>query len=181
MKTIETKLFSYKELSQEAKAKVLQKHSENADLYFEQQEMLASMKAICEAANVRLYDWSFGSYCRNWKAKIQGNAEDLEGNRAVAWFLRILINAGYDRPKKFKDMRFPGVCGFTGNCYDDDFAQEIYDRLIEGNTVAKAFDFMADRACGICEKELEYKQSKECILDYLNQDEEIYTEDGSEF
>jgi len=181
MKTIETKSFSYKELSQEAKAKVLQRLSEQADLDFEQQDMLKSMKAICEESNLRLYDWSFGSYCRNWKAKVSGNAEDLEGNRAVAWFLRILIRKGYERPKKFKDMKFPGICGFTGMCYNDDFAQEIYDRLIEGNTVRKAFDFMADRACGMCEKELEYKKSEECILDYLDQDEEIYTEDGNEF
>lgn len=187
MKTITTQLYSYKELSPEAQATVIAnkiKDAENDDclLEYTSQEMLDSLKAVCEACNLRLVNWSFGTYCRNWDVKVANyDVEDLQGNRALAWFLRILIDNGYARPKHFKDMQFPGVCGFTGVCFDDDIVECVWKELLDGESVRKAFDRVAKMFCDTLENEYAYLTSEEAILDYLNESEEIYTEEGEEF
>ena len=187
MTTITTQLYSYKELSPEAQATVIAnkiKQAEN-DSYLlghTSQEMLDSLKAVCEACNLRLIDYSFGTYCRDWKVKVDNyHVEDLEGNRALAWFLRVLIDNGYARPKHFKDMEFPGVCGFTGVCFDDDIVECVWKELIGGESVRKAFDQVAKMFCDTLENEYAYLTSEECIKDYLDEDADIYTEEGEEF
>jgi hypothetical protein len=187
MKTITTTLYSYKELSDEAKATVLKNRIKEAEddqyiLEHVSHELLDSLKAVCEACGVRLLDYSFGTYDRNWKVEISNyDVEDMSGNRALAWFLRVLINNGYARPKHFRDMEFPGVCGFTGVCFDDDVVETIWKGLLGGAAVRKAFDKVGYRFCEILEDEYRYLTSEECILDYLDKDEEIYTEHGYEF
>lgn len=187
MTTITTQLYSYKELSPEAQATVIAnkiKQAENDKYLLEHtsQEMLDSLKAILEACNLRLVDYSFGSYCQNWKVKVDNyHVEYLEGNRALAWFLRVLIDNGYARPKHFKDMEFPGFCGFTGVCFDDDIVECVWKELLDGETVVNAFGQVAKMFCDTLENELTYLTSEEAILDYLDQSEEIYTEEGEEF
>lgn len=187
MKTITTQLYSYKELSPEAQAKVIQKKIKDAQndeclLQFDSDDMLASLKAVCEACNLRLSDWSFGSYCRNWKVKVSNyDVEYLSGPRALAWFLRILIDNGYPRPKRFVDMEFTGVCGFTGVCYDEDVVETVWKELLDGETVSRAFDQVAYTFCKGLEAEYEYRTSEEAIMEYLDEDEEIYTKDGATY
>jgi hypothetical protein len=187
MTTITTQIYSYKELSPEAQARVIAnkiKQAENDECLLEwtSQEMLDSLKAICEACNLRLVDYSFGTYCQNWKVNVNNCVvNDLEGNLALAWFLRVLIDNGYARPKHFKDMQFPGVCGFTGVCFDDDIVECVWKELLGGKTVRKAFDQVAKMFCDTLENEYAYLTSAEAILDYLDQSEEIHTEDGEEF
>jgi len=187
MTTIETKLYSYKELSTEAQATVIANKIKDAQndeclLEFTSQEMLDSLKAVCEACNLRLVDYSFGSYCQNWKVKVSNyDVEDLWGNRALAWFLRVLIDNGYTRPKHFKDMEFNFVCGFTGVCFDDDIVECVWKELLDGEPVRKAFDRVAKMFCDTLENELTYLTSEECIKDYLDEDADIYTEEGEEF
>lgn len=187
MTTITTQLYSYRELSPEAQAKVIQnkiKDAENDEflLQFTSDDMMESLKEVCKACGLRLVDWSFGTYCRNWKVRVSNyDLEDLSGPRALAWFLRILIDHGYSRPKHFKDMEFPGVCGFTGVCYDDDVVETVWKELLDGETVAKAFDQVAYKFCKSLEDEYAYLTSEECIMDYLDENEEIYTEDGEAF
>lgn len=181
MKTIATQLYSYNELSDSAKARVIRDKAENVETDYLGEEMLASLKAVCEACNLRPYDYSFGPYCQSWGIKVSGYNADLEGNKALAWFLRILINHGHARPAKFADMTFPGVCGFTGVCYDEDVVETVWQCLLRGETVATAFDQVAHTFCELWESEDEYNRSEECILQYLDADEEIYTEDGATF
>ena len=187
MKTITTQLYSFKELSPEAQATVIAnkiKQAENDSylLEFTSQEMLVSLKAVCEACNLRLVNWSFGTYCRDYDIKVSNyDVEDLEGNRALAWFLRVLIDNGYARPKHFKDMQFPGVCGFAGVCFDDDIVECVWKELLDGEPVYKAFDQVAKMFCDTLENEYAYLTSEEAIMDYLDENEEIYTEDGEEF
>jgi hypothetical protein len=187
MTTITTQLYSYKELSPEAQARVITNKIRDAEndeclLEFTSQEMLDSLKAVCEACNLRLVDYSFGIYCRNWNVSVNNcMVNDLEGNRALAWFLRVLIDNGYARPKHFRDMEFPGVCGFTGVCFDEDIVECVWKELLDGRTVRKAFDQVAKMFCDTLENEYAYLTSKECIMDYLDEDADIYTEEGEEF
>ena len=178
MKTITTKLFSFNELSDKAKAKVLDARREeiaNEPDDFTLSEAMDSLKKIAAACGLRLEDWSVGPYNRSNFVCVDC---DDEGNRALARFLRVLVKHGYERPKTFKAMKFPGVCGFTGVCFDDDVAEAIWESLLDGNTLGKAFDAAGDRIARISEDDLEYRQTDESILEYLDKSEEIYTEDG---
>lgn len=187
MKTITTSLYSYKELSPEAQAKVIENKIKDAQndewlLQFDSDEMMESLKAVCEACCLRLSDWSFGTYCRDWKVKVSNYAvEDLSGRRALAWFLQILIDNGYPRPKRFADMKFTGICGFTGVCFDEDVVETVWEELLAGETVAKAFDQVAYTFCKGLEAEYEYLISEEHVMEYLDESEEIYTEDGETY
>lgn len=187
MQTIETNLYSFEELSDDAKATVIAnriKAARNDEwlLQFTSDDLLESLEAVTDACNLRLVDYSFGSYCQGWKVKVRNyDLEDLEGPRALAWFLRILMDHGYARPKHFNDMEFPGICGFTGVCFDDDVVETVWKSLLDGNTVAKAFDQVAYRFCQILEAEYEYLTSEEAVMEYLDETVEIYTEDGEEF
>ena len=179
MKTIETKLFSFAELAPEARARVISREAENADL--DLSDMTASLVAVCEGSGLSLVDYAYGTYCRNHKVRVSGNAEELEGPRALAWFLRVLMSHGYTRPARFAEMQFPGICGFTRVCYDDDIVETVWESLMEGNTVRQAFDAVSGKLCKLAEAELDYLQSEEWILETLDQSAEIYTEDGYEF
>jgi len=178
MITIETKLFSYAELSENAKKRVLAEKAESISQDpedFTLSESMDSVKAIAAALGVRLRDWSVGPYSRNNYIRVD---DDMAGNKALARVLRVLMAHGYTRPKQFKAMQFPGVCGFTGICFDDDVAETIWKELLDGETIGRAFDAVASKIARMCEDDLEYRTSKEGILDYLDQAEEIYTEEG---
>jgi len=187
MTTIETTLFSYTELSEDAKKLVIQnkiKSAETDDMFlqYSSDSMMDSLKSITESCSLKMVDWCFGSYSRNYCVKVRNDYyEDLEGNRAIAWFLRVLIDNGYSRPKKFKDMKFNGVCGFTGMGYDEDILETIYGELLNGKTVAKAFDSVGKKLSDMLYDEYVYLTSEEGIMDHLDEKEEIYTEDGEEY
>lgn len=181
MKTIETKLYSFAELSEEAKQTVLRREAERVQLDYVGDEMLNSLKAVCAACGLSLRDWSFGTYDRDYTIKVSSPADELSGNKALAWFLRVLVNHGYTRPKHFRDMTFPGICAFTGVCYDDMICETVWNSLLSGENVAKAFDSVAYMFCKQWEAEDDYARSEQGILQYLDETAEIYTEDGEEF
>ena len=181
MKTLETKLFSFKELSEESRARVLENQRESVwgdPDNFTLGECMDSLKAIAEACNVQLLDWSAGPDNRNNFVKTNSN---LEGNKALASFANCLFENDYARTKHFKEIEFPGVCGFTGVCFDEDLAEEMLGALIEGESLNKAFNRAGDRIQQICEDDLQYRTSDEGILEYLDTEAEIYTEAGNEF
>jgi len=187
MKTVETKLYSYRELSPAAQERVIEREAEriNSDPdNFTLSEGIASLKAIAGALGLRLTDWNIGPYNRSNHCAVNS---DESGNKAIAQFVRVLIAHKYERKPTFKAMlakgtgSFVGVCGFTGVCFDEDMCEAILDALLDGETMSKAFDRAADALMHICEKDLEYRTSKEGILEYLEQDDEIYTAEGREF
>jgi len=189
MKTIETKLYSYAELSPKAQARVIEREAERIQTQgysedFTLRESVASLKAVSKALGLRLTDWNIGPYNRNNHCSVNS---DEAGNKAIAQFVRVLIAHGYKRKPTFKAMltqgtgSFVGVCGFTGVCFDEDVCEAILEALLDGETMSKAFDRAADRIHDICEKDLEWRTSKEGILEYLDKKAELYTDDGTEF
>jgi len=186
MKTIQTELFSYKELSDEAKEKVVEvlikeRENDSCALDYAIDEFMDSVRSICRECNFRLGDYSIGTYSQNWKLKVIMGNEDPKGNKALAWFLRVLIDKGYERPKRFSEMKFTGVCGFTGVHTDEIVCESIWKSLLEGDRVSKAFDSSAYTICKNLEEQYEYDTSKEGILENLDIDEEVYMEDGAKF
>lgn len=179
--TVTTTLYSFDELSEEAQDHVIERIANYADLDFVYDGIQESLKKICEQMNFRIDDYAYGPSCRNHKLKISGHLEDWEGKKALVRFTHTLEKHGYTRPKTFAGMKFPGVCGFTGWCYDDMICEKIWEHLMDGNSFRDSFDMVASDLCNYCEKELQYLQSKECILEGLDTSEEIYTENGEVF
>lgn len=184
MKTLSVTLFSYAELSAEVQEKVLDrlvKERENDhDLHeYTLRECMDSLTKITEDWGYPLIDWSVGPHDRCFARIRHSHNEMPMGHKALASFLRLLINKGYERPKHFKDMQFPGVCGFTGVCFDDDLCETIWTKLLGGSGIATAIDACADRIGKICEEDIEYQCKKETILEWLDETVEIYLEDGT--
>lgn len=188
MKTLETKLYSYSELSPIAKARVI-KDKQDAMQYqdlseWTLQECMDSLKAIALALGLRLTNWNIGPHNRNNFCRVNS---DESGNKAIAQFVRVLLSKGYARKKTFRAMlekgtgSFIGICGFTGVCFDEDICEAILEALLDGQTMSKAFDAAADRIMRICEDEIEYQLTESAILESLAKSDEIYTEDGQEF
>lgn len=183
MRTIVTNVYSYSELSEEAKKNAIESlrnrvANDPYQLQFTSDEMLESLKKVTDACNLVLCDWSFGSYCRDWKAKVYGESDDLKGNRALAWFLRVLLKHGYSRPKKFNEMKFEGVCGFTGVCFDEDVCETVWKELLDGSSVKKAFNAVSYEFCKTLEREYEYLTSDDGIKELLDENEEQFSIDG---
>ena len=178
MKTITTHLFSFNELETEAQDKVIEILASYRDVEQQTNEAMESLKAIAEAMGTRLTDWSLGPDPHRAKAKVANSFD--EGHRLTADFVRCLIENGYSRPKRFADMEFPGICGFTGVCYDETAAESILEALIQGETMDQAFSQAAQALSRELEAELDYQQSRESILEYLDTSEEIYSADGEE-
>lgn len=182
MKTITTKLYSFAELSPEAKETVTRNAmNREPEDNGTSGEILESMKALAEACRLKITDYSFGSYCPGWKFQVSGYHDGDTGPRALALVLRALLAHGYERPKRFADMKFPGTCGFTGVGFDDDMAETVWKSLLSGESIRKSFDGMAYRACQILEDEAIYMTSREYIAENMDIDEEIYTESGEVF
>ena len=188
MKTETIEIYSFNELADDAKRKALQTIAEEIQRdpdNFTLDEGMASLHAIAEAMNTKLANWNVGPYNHNSHASISvpWHCEKVweGGNKTLASFLRMLIRHGYERPKHFKDMKFPGTCGFTGVGFDDDLVEAIWEALLEGDSLNDAFDRAADRLMTICEEDLRYRTSEEGIMEALDCDEEVWNKGGTRY
>ena len=188
MKTVFTKLYSFSELSDSAKMRVITREAEY--VYSESEcpglsDSVDSLKAIVSAMGLSLSNWSIGPENRNNYATVnipwQRETELEGGNRTIVSFLYCLMRNGYSRPRCFREMAFPGICGFTGMCYDESICESIWEALLMGESFSSAVNGAADTIAHHCEKELEWLSSHDCIFESLDQSEEIYTEDGDIF
>jgi hypothetical protein len=186
MRTVETKLYCFAELSEDAKSRALgiaRKRVESDPDCPAASECVDSLKAVADALGYRARDWSIGPYNRSPEFDIGEDYDDADAKPIdrVRRFLAVLVSHGYTKPVRMDRMKFPGVCGFTGVCFDEDVCETVWKSLREGHTFREAFDHAASRCCAICEDELEYQTSDEGILEMLDEKEERYTEDGNEF
>lgn len=179
MKTIVSTLYSFDELSPEAQTRAIRDaQNETPDISGTLEEMLDSLKAVCEACNLALVNWSFGAYNRNHDVSVSGGMAYESGPRALAWFLRVLMRNGYARPKRFAEMEFPGVCGFTGVCFDDDVVETVWKSLLDGETVRQSFDAVSAEFCRIAEAEEDYLCSEEMVRETLEDAGEVFDVEG---
>lgn len=159
-------------------------------------EIITSLKAVFEAAGVRLNDYEIDSNYPSYSyARFQFDqeeAEDLSGQRALAWlennlFARLRERRPFiNRVKKYdhwydftKHNQIPD-CPFTGVCYDDDFLDSLRDSIKEGYDLKAAFNRLAIKAGEIEEAEWEYQLSEEYFLEEADANELQYTISGQE-
>lgn len=147
MKTVKVKVYSFDELSDEAKEKALEKWNENSD-HFWGGDVRDTIKAFEEESNVKIVDWSYSPWDCSYSldtSRISDDVLALKGNRARAWFWnnhgRMLLQPEYHywthdkNGKLFKavtvDSRkytskvfftrvYDGTCPLTGVCFDCD-------------------------------------------------------------
>lgn len=185
MKTLIHHIYSFSELDETAKENAIFCLQDAAaeDPYLLEHvshELTESLKSICQAFGLRLMDYSFGTCDRGHKVEVSSyHAEDLSGRRACAWFLRGLLRHGYSRPARFREMTFPGVCGFTGVCYDEDILETVWESLLDGSTVRQAFDSVSGKLCSILEAEENYLTSPAAIREMLDESFEQFDVEGS--
>jgi hypothetical protein len=95
-----------KALDARAFERALEKYREELTLEYSQEEMMSSLKGLCDAAGVRIRDYSLGAYNRGNMLRVDmpgdPGAGDLTGPRALAWIEnRILgpLRAPWGLPK----------------------------------------------------------------------------------
>lgn len=188
MKTVN--IYEYDELSDEAKEKAIQQKIEQIasdptsmdSIYYDIRKCL---HAIVEHFEFKVADYEYGVGCQHADVKLEfldENQENLSGDKALTWFCDLLEAKGYFIPEFRKDLEFPGVCGFTGMCYDETFLEAIWKKLNEGYGLHMAFRRgLAEAAQKISEEEHEHETSEEYVRSRYEEgieDGDMFYEDG---
>lgn len=156
MKTKTINIYSYKELSEEAKEKALQDFRGKQTDIFWIDETIESLKSLFEnCSGISLKDYSLGEY-NSW-IRVEFANEEVEnftGKRAMAWLENNLlsnIRTSYYGEKR-KELRKYGngyyagkikPCPFTGYCVDDDLLDDLLKEIKEGTDLKTAFEGLA--------------------------------------
>jgi len=123
-------------------------------------EILESLKALCNQAGITIKDYSIGdreSYIK------YGDIPEIQGSRALTWIENNIIEPNrlkWTDPKRFK----PGIrygyragvmkdCPFTGVCYDHDFLDALAESVKSGDDLETAFNSLANTAEKLIENE----------------------------
>jgi len=193
MKTKTINIYSYSELSKEAKEKALQKYREYNQEIFWQEEMLESLKGLFKnCSGISLKDYSLGEY-NSW-IKVDFTNEEVEnftGKRAMAWIENNLlynIRISYYGEKR-KELRKYGSyyyagkikpCPFTGVCYDEDLLDDLLKEIKEGTDLKTAFEGLATIYQKIINDEIEYENSEEYIREHFEANEYEFDKEGNQ-
>lgn len=209
MKTIEIKLYSFNELSEEAKANAIEQHREKQDFYHLWDEGHKTAEKLHELFN------SENKHANSWlefsTSKIEDAVLELKGQRLRTWILnnygKTLYKPKYigsiekeptSRNPRIKTTRYKNgntfnayysavqkdsSCVLTGMCYDDDALKPMYDFIEKPN------DKTLEDLIGDCfhalkktiEDEIEYRQTDEAIAEDLQEGDEEFTEDGKRY
>ena len=139
MKEITIKLYTFDELSDEAKKRAHNTFLSTGDYWGASGDATATIKKVEELFGIKLSDWEIDSYNPRYPTvTFQDNrwhdgALDLKGNRARAYlwnnFGKVLLTGRYyskwrgtDRAhsRLFFDRVYDGTCPLTGVCFDCD-------------------------------------------------------------
>jgi len=192
MRVIETKVYSYDELSASAKETALDKTREQCqDIEFTQSDMLASLQGLFDKCNnITLKDYSLGEYNSYITVKIDvDNYEDFSLKRNMAWIENNLLQYiripfyGEKRKelRKYGNHYYAGMikpCPFTGICYDEDFLYDLIDNIKSGMDLKSSFEALATTYQKIIQDELQSMQSEEYIRDSFIANDIEFTIDG---
>jgi hypothetical protein len=186
--------------------RALEKYRENLTLDYVSDEMMDSLKGLCDAAGIRIRDYSLGAYNRGNRLRVEfpgdGGAGDLTGPRALAWIENHILGPlrapwGLER-KAWRRGQFhdvfnvedgrvlrrwysPGAvpaCPFTGVCYDDDFLGALYADVKAGRSLKESFEGLEHDFARMLEDELEYQGKEDQFLEAAEVNEWEYDEDG---
>ena len=139
MREITIKLYTFDELSDEAKKRAHETFLSTGDYWGASGDATATIKKVEELFGIKLSDWEIGSYCPHYptvtfeNSRWCNDALDLKGNRARAYlwnnFGKVLLTGRYyskwhgtkyEHSRFFFDRVYDGTCPLTGVCFDCD-------------------------------------------------------------
>ena len=171
MRTIETTVYTFSELSDEAKEKALENNACTAELFWSN-EYLDSIKKACEYFDIELkyysIDWSNSNLC-SFKISEHENSE-LSGVR----LFKYLIN-------RYKANEILDNCEFTGFCADCDFMDEIKKFLkkpCKHTNLQELLESCVESVISAGCKDYEYQLSEEGFAGHCEANGYEFTEEG---
>ena len=168
MRTIETKVYNYSELSEDAKQKVLEKHYD-INVSFQWWEYIYE-----DAANIGLkltyFDIGRASYCKGdfmWSAiEVYQNIVNSHGKDCET----------YKTAERFKEEWQPIFNNYLNEEHEDYESRESEDKL---NDLESDFlNELLEDYLTILRQEFEYQCSREAIEETISRNEYEFTEDG---
>lgn len=192
MRTKTINIYSFDELSEEAKEKAIEYYRERNTEIFWMDETIESLKELFKNCDgISLKDYSLGEY-QSW-IKVDFTNEEVEnftGKRAMAWIENNLlsnIRTSYYGNKR-KELRKYGngyyagkikPCPFTGYCVDDDLLDDLIKEVKDGNDLKTVFEGLAITIQRIIQNEVECQNSEEYIAEHFEANGYEFDEEGN--
>ncbi len=155
MQTINT--YSFSELSEEAKEKALSDYRSSGFEYAWQDENHESLKAFCNLFNIKVTDWSIGTWGHSYIKT------DAENSHFRGW-------------NKAKVAAIPEF--LTGYCLDCDFTETFKREFEKNGDALYSFNEAVDSGLKAWINDLEDQESDEYIADFLIANEYQFLENG---
>lgn len=191
MKTYKTTVFTFDELSDQAKENAID-NARSAGIIENDwaiSEALESLRAFCDATGSALRDYSIGLYGRSY-VKIDAPDLDCDGVRLATWIVNNwhgALYAGKYYSTAYKSKRSKVILdrAYLTGLYIDlsitDPLVEFIKKPIEGITLQDLIDRCADSFLSDLLDELRGMDSSEYIADHLIANEYEFLDDGSLF
>lgn len=208
MKTIEIKLYSFDELSEDAKENAINNYRNTDYDNFYADELIDSVKAFLELFNIDTYR----SYSDFKLCNVDANILELQGIRLYKWimnnyysdlfkpkYIKSIDNEIYSRAlickvkTNYKGIKYTQIyskvnvsndCILTGVCYDDNILKPIYDFLSKPDKNTTYEDLMKDveNAVAKAYQDIEdWINSDEYIIENIQSNNYEFTKDGKRY
>lgn len=202
MRTIETKVYTFDELSETAKEKARDWIRENNREmgYPWTKENEDSLNAFAALFPIRVTDWQYNSYGGvdgvTFTIEHEG-VESLEGYRLARWlenniYSKLYKGKYYSTPGQYVDGQYTfkarrskcqkeASCELTGYCMDDTLAAPVLEfmkRPRAGVTLRELLNDCFDNWAKACVDDIEYQDSEEVVDETIRANEYEFTEDG---
>ena len=188
-------VFSFSELSQESKEKAIEAYRDqfihSSDPVLWQDEMFDSLKALFEASDINLTDYSLGLCSHSYiKFDMDPDVSGLSGSRALAWLennllyqFRVTRNEYVRNRKKYFEYGYRvgkiKNCPMTGYFFDHTLLDSLHQSIVDGMCLKDAYTGLADVFVETLQTEYDYQCSDEYISEYLEMSSYEFLENGS--
>lgn len=150
-------VYPFNELSEEAKETAISNYRSKGFDYAWQDESHESLKAFCNLFNIKVTDWSIGTYGHSYIKT------DAENSHFRGW-------------NKTKVNAIPEF--LTGYCLDCAFIETFQDQFEKTGDALYSFNEAIDAGLSDWIKDLEYQESDEYITEHLIANDYQFLENG---
>ena len=198
MRTVETQVFQFDELSDAAKEKARDWYR-SGDSYPWAEENRDSLEKFCEVFPVEARDWSYDAWSWSMDSRVtcdDGTAE-LSGPRLLA-YLRNNYAEVFSQAKRYSKgapfrpgakvrksrvMREETSCPFTGFCVDENLLDPLraFLKKPDGRNFADLLVDCLDSWAKACRDDCAYQDPDEGVDETIRDNDYEFTKDGSRF
>lgn len=198
MRTETIEIFSFEELSDEAKENAIENYRDQGHDYVWTEEWLDSLEEFASRLSLTIQDWTIGPYSHsyiNWNHTYQPEpeVEEFTGLRLRTWLINNYLDhfatgkyyskfiGDEHRSRHSKIFIEYDNCPLTGYMGDNSLIQPILDFIKEpdGSTLEDIVNSCMESFIAGYTADCEYQDSDEFIKEELIQTEQEFIEDGS--